>query len=66
MADRKYGLKHDEQPYHNGRGGNWSKKPTKKAPFHFRDGVRVWVSQYDLTPDYPFLDRPAGPRAGRG
>lgn len=55
VADRMYGEKHDEAPYHNGSDAGWSKKSTRKSPFHFRDGVQVWVSEHDLSPDDRFI-----------
>ena len=54
-ADRMYGEKHKDRPFHDGNDRGWSDKATARAPFHFRDGVRVWVSPYDLTPDDKFL-----------
>ena len=55
MADRAYGEKHKDKPFHNGREKGWAKSHSVKTPFHFRDGVRVWVSQHDLTPDDAFI-----------
>lgn len=55
VADRQYGEKHNKQPFHNGHEARWTDKYTPQAPFHFRDGTRVWVSQYDLTPDDGFI-----------
>ena len=55
MADRAYGEKHKDKPFHNGREKGWAKSHSVKTPFHFRDGVRVWVSLHDLTPDDSFL-----------
>lgn len=54
-ADRQYGEKHGERPYHDGREHGWSDKATAKAPFHFRDGVRVFVAPVDLNPDDNFI-----------
>ena len=30
-------------------------KPTTATPFHVRDGVTLWVSETDLSPDDDFL-----------
>ena len=54
-ADRAFGEKHKAKPFHNGREKGWAKDYSPQTPFHFRDGVRVWVSQHDLTPDDAFI-----------
>lgn len=55
VADRLYAMKHDETPFHNGAERAWAKKATPGQAFHFRDGVHVWVSPEDLTPDDKFI-----------
>lgn len=54
-ADRLYAMKHDEAPFHSGKERAWAKKATKKQPYHYRDGVRVWVASEDLSPDDHFI-----------
>lgn len=46
--DRKYGLKHEAEPFLSWDGRRKSKKPTPLTPFHFHDGVKLWVSPEDL------------------
>lgn len=54
-ADRRYGAKHEKQPFHNGRDVGWSKDSAKHAPYHFREGVRVYVAPFDVNPEDDFL-----------
>lgn len=37
--------------YHDGTRQSWVKTRSSTHPFHYRDGVRVVVSKFDLTPD---------------
>ena len=53
-ADRRYGEKH-EKPFHNGTESRWADKATPRYPYHFRDGVRVFVAPVDLNPTDNFL-----------
>lgn len=54
-ADRQYDDKHSKRPFHDGNFSRWSDNATGRSPFHYRAGVTVWSSQYDLTPDDDFL-----------
>jgi hypothetical protein len=54
-ADRKYGELHKDKPFHDGTEKRWADAATPKVPFHFRDGVRVYVAPVDLHPDDNFL-----------
>lgn len=51
-ADRRYGEKHEQAPFHNGLFEGWSKDPKPLSPFHFRDGVHVWTAREDLGDDF--------------
>ena len=54
MLDRKHRGVDDTGgvgEFHDGTRQRWSKTRSSAFPFHYRDGVRVWVSKYDLTPD---------------
>ena len=55
-ADRKYDALHKAAPYHDGSFGSWSKEPDAAHPFHFRDGVTIWVAPVDVDPDNGFLE----------
>ena len=61
-ADAKYDELHEKRPYHNGTFESWAEKRSASHPFHFRDGVGIWVSRDDLTPEDLFLDRPSPAR----
>jgi hypothetical protein len=54
-ANRRYDAKHEEKPYHDGTFSKWTVEPTKKTPYHYRDGVSVFVSATDLNPEDDFL-----------
>lgn len=54
-AERMYGDLHEERPFHDGTFTHWSKKASVRTPYHFLDGVRIWVSETDLSPDDDFL-----------
>lgn len=50
-----YDKRHEDQPFHDGKELIWSDKPTKVTPFHYRDGVTIWLSPTELNPDDKFL-----------
>ena len=59
-ANRLYDLRHKDKPYHDGLRRFWAEEPSRLTPFHYRDGVTIWMSKDDLTPDDDFLgQRPA-------
>lgn len=47
--------KHEKEPYHDGSFTNWAKDRSSQFPFHRDDGVTIWVSRLDLTPDDDFI-----------
>lgn len=61
-AQWRYDELHKDAPFHDGTfpddPGDWSPTRTLDTPYHYSDGVVVWVSQYDLTPDDHFLGEP--------
>lgn len=50
-----YADKHEDAPFHDGTFESWSKDRSASHPFHYGDGVRIWVSREDLTPDDLFI-----------
>ena len=54
-AERAYDELHKAKPFHDGIFKNWSPEWTPETQYHYRDGVTIWVSQHDLTPDDDFL-----------
>jgi hypothetical protein len=54
-ADARYDGLHKELPYHDGTFKRWAKERSPQFPYHFRDGVRIWVSDEDLSPHDHFL-----------
>jgi hypothetical protein len=55
VAIRHYNELHAEEPYHDGSFLNSAKSYSRQTPFRFDDGVTIWVSRQDLTPDDDFL-----------
>lgn len=63
-AQRRWEILHQEQPYHDGSFESWAKEPSLTHPFRFDDGVTIWVSKEDLSPDDDFLEQsPAADQA---
>lgn len=54
-AERLYGLLHEEQPFHDGSFRSWAKSPSTSHPFHYLDGVSIWLSPTELDADDDFL-----------
>lgn len=54
-ANRRYDELHEDRPYHDGSFTRWAKEPSRQTPYHYRDGVSVWVAPVDLSPDDNFL-----------
>ena len=54
-AKRRYSELHKEKPFHDGTFTHWSEKPSRLYPFHFMDGVTIWLSPSELNPDDKFL-----------
>lgn len=50
-ADWSYDRLHEERPYHDGTWSQWSKERSLSTPFHYRDGVQIYVSTTDDDPD---------------
>jgi hypothetical protein len=54
-AEAKYEELHKVLAFHDGTFTNWSADRSSQTPFHYRDGVSLWVANIDLTPDDEFL-----------
>jgi len=54
-ADRIYRKLHEALPFHDGTFTDWVKDPDSEHPYHFMDGVRLYVAETDLNPDDHFL-----------
>lgn len=54
-AEAKYDQLHEKQPFHDGAFAKWGEKRTAETPYHYRDGVNLWVAESDLTPHDHFL-----------
>jgi hypothetical protein len=61
-AAARYHALHEDAPYHDGSWKAWAKERTAATPYHFLDGVTVYVSTRDENPDDAFLtDENAAP-----
>lgn len=54
-AQRAYGERHKGQPFHDGTFTHWAEKWSPHMPFHYMDGVTIWMSETDVNPDDKFL-----------
>lgn len=54
-AEAQYDQLHEKRQFHDGTFTSWSDKRSPQHPFHYRDGVTLWVSDIDLTPHDHFL-----------
>lgn len=54
----RYDEAHKQLAYHDGTFKHWDSQRSEEFPFHYKDGVRVWVSREDLTPEDHFLTHP--------
>lgn len=54
-AQRRFDEIHEDTPWHDGTYTVFTAKPTTATPFHYMDGVTLWVSSKDLSPDDDFL-----------
>ena len=63
-ADRKWAALHEDRPWHDGSFTSWVKERSDSHPFHFQDGVRLWVSDVDYSPDDTFLQSEVAPLRG--
>lgn len=52
---------HADRPFHDGTFTFWGEKRTGMTPFHYREGVAIWLSKADLTPDDDFLGQGSTP-----
>lgn len=55
VANWMYDEKHKGAQYHDGTFTSWVQERSSTHPFHARDGVHIWVSKYDLTPESDFI-----------
>lgn len=60
VANWLYDRAHKDRPYHDGTFTIWQEKRSLLTPFHYRDGVTIWLSKDDLTPDDDFLGQSVG------
>lgn len=58
QANAEYERLHAEAPFHDGTFREWAKEPSEFTPYRFNDGVTIWVSDQNLTPEDPFLTAP--------
>lgn len=54
-AQRQYKDLHKERPYHDGSFSRFTSEPTAATPFHFEDGVEIFVAAFDANPGDEFL-----------
>lgn len=67
-AERLYAELHGEKyggyAWHDGTFQSWAKDRSSSNPYHFEDGVTIWVADVDVDPDNDFLKPPPVPGIG--
>lgn len=56
-ADRAYERIHEKRPFHDGTFKSWAEEASESHPYHFRDGVTVYVADEDQAPWDEFTTR---------
>lgn len=59
-AQRKWDELHKELQYHDGTFTHWTASRTDATPYHYSDGVHLYVAPFDVNPDDRFLNPPLG------
>lgn len=58
-AEWRYEQLHKDRPFHDGTfptdRRKWAKERSLKRPYHYRDGVKLWISDVDHAPHDHFL-----------
>jgi hypothetical protein len=49
-ASRAYAELHSERSFHDGTFTSWAKERSRSHPYHFGDGVSLWVADQDAAP----------------
>lgn len=49
-AQRAYDRLHKDKPFHDGTFKTWAAEESELTPFHYMDGVRIYVSTEDRNP----------------
>lgn len=60
-ANRRYDQIHEKRPFHDGTFTQWAESASAAFPYHYRDGVNIWVAPVDLAPHDRFLTDPNAP-----
>jgi hypothetical protein len=54
-AEWKWASLHEKEPFHDGSFEDWVKERSDSHPFHYSDGVRIWVADVDYEPEGTWL-----------
>ncbi len=46
---------HEERPFHDGTETVWASERSRATPYHFSEGVKIYVAEFDVNPDDQFL-----------
>ena len=47
-AKRRFAALHEVRPYHDGTMTVWMEKPSRMTPFHYADGVSIFLAPEEL------------------
>lgn len=56
-ANHRYDQLHEALQFHDGTFTHWAKHAGPETPYHYRDGVTIWVSTVDLDPEATYFQR---------
>lgn len=55
VAERMYDELHKDRPWHDGTETVWAEKFSQMTPWHYRDGVSLYLAKTDENPEDRFL-----------
>lgn len=56
VANRRYDKIHEGREWHDGTETIWAEEFSNLTPWHYRDGVTIYLAETDENPDDDFLD----------
>ena len=54
VAERMYEKLHEDKPWHDGKFQIWGEKYSSITPWHYKDGVTIYLARTNENPDDKF------------
>lgn len=54
-AQAQWDALHKDRPYHDGSFTSWAEDRSPAHPYHYNDGVSIYIAAEDVAPDDEFL-----------